>query len=175
MRGLSTGLLPLVLLAACEAGTGDQNELPEPSGPPVAQQIDAAPPAGDAKRGPVWEYASTPRGRNLHLTEGDKLVMTLGCVTGSRGLTAFIASFQLKGGADRPLIVRFGQETVTLMPDVMPHQGPGVGGSGPLPGNLGKLLDRSGTIGVLFGDQEAGPYPAPGPELRKAFAKDCGA
>lgn len=163
-------------LAACgsEAPRGENGNIgvPTPSGPPVAQQIDAAPPPTEgAMGGPRWESISSGEGTALRLTASDGTpTMSIACLGKPRRLVVTVPSFEPIGSEDR-FSLGFGQEPVTLVADPKRQKGPGVTAEGPPPQQA--LFEGAENVSALYGTQRIGPVPAPPEKLREMLVKSC--
>jgi hypothetical protein len=169
--------LALLALAACGSPAAEKKqegavETPVPSGPPVAQQVDAAPPATPgAKLAPAWEAAASGDGTALRLTGADGgLMMSLACLSGPARLVATVPSFAPIGSEDR-FSLGLGSEPVTLVADPTRQGDKGVSAEGPAPDKA--LLEDAETVSALYGTQQLGPVPAPPKELKALLAKAC--
>ncbi len=166
----------VLLLSACgsEAPPPDKDtvEIPTPSGPPVAQQIEAAPPPTEgAKAGPRWESVSSGEGSALRLTGSDgKVAMSVACLGAPRRMVVTVPSFKAIASEDR-LSFGLGEEPVTLVADPTRQKGPGVTAEGSPPPRT--VFDKAATVSALYGTQQVGPVPAPPGKLREMLAKSC--
>jgi hypothetical protein len=166
----------LLLLAACGSGApppGNETvEIPTPSGPPVAQQMEAAPPPMEsAQAGPRWESVSSGEGSALRLTGSDgKVAMSVACLGQPRRMVVTVPSFSPIGSEDR-FSLGLGNEPVTLVADPTRQKGPGVTAEGPPPPRA--VFDNAATVSALYGRQQVGPVPAPPEKLRELLAKSC--
>jgi hypothetical protein len=178
MRFVLPGLL--LLLASC-GGAGKRGQgngaadLPEPSGPPVAQQVDADAPPPPLPAAPAWESAASPEGTSLRLTQADgTLLLSIACVGRSARLVATAPGLSAIGSEDR-FSLGLGSEPVTLVADLAGEAPAGVTAEGPVPDGFEKLVDEAKQISALYGTQRIGPVPAPSEALKKALAKACAA
>jgi hypothetical protein len=166
----------LALLAAC-GGPGQPKadrgvDVPEPSGPPVAQQVNASPPPSLPSAAPSWESAVSGEGTALRLTEsGGRLLLGIACLGSPARLTATAPGFSAIGSEDR-FSLGLGQEPVTLVANLKSREG-GVTAEGAVPDDFGALLDRASEISALYGTQRIGPVPAPPEALKEALAQVC--
>lgn len=156
----------LALLAACSEEPSAEREaveLPEPSGPPVVQQVqeEARPAASPAPAA----SASAPE---LRVSQGGTLLMRLSCPAGQ--LTLQVPGFTPIGSEDR-LTLGIGEEAVTLAADL--ERPGGVTGAAPAPDNLAALAARARTLSAVYGAQQAGPVPAPPPARWQALLAAC--
>jgi hypothetical protein len=173
-------LLPvlLLLLASC-GGSGEEGQgngaadLPEPSGPPVAQQVDTAPTASPPPGAPAWESAASLEGTAIRLTQVDgKLLLSVACLRGPVRLVATAPGFSPIGSEDR-FSLGLGDEPVTLVADPTPQAQSGVTAEGAVPDRFEELLEEAKQVSALYGTQRIGPVPAPSEALKKALAKSC--
>ncbi len=162
-----------LLLAACGGAPQGENvvEVPEPSGPPVAQQVDDSARPLPPQTAPAWESAASGEGMSLRLVDPDgKLLLTIGCSSGQIAVTA--PAFTPIGSEDR-FSLGFGNEPIALVADLGRRGGSGVAASGAAPENLPELLEKAGQVSALYGNQRVGPVSAPPPQLKDAFGKSC--
>ena len=173
-------LLPalLLLLASC-GGSGEQAQgngaadLPEPSGPPVAQQVDADPSAPPPPAAPAWESTASPEGTALRLTQPDgTLLLSIACLGRPIRLVATAPAFSPIGSEDR-FSLGLGNEPIAMVADPTRQAQAGVTAEGAVPDNFEKLLDEAKQVSALYGTQRIGPVPAPAEALKKALAKSC--
>jgi hypothetical protein len=137
------------------------------------QQVDEMEPAAPPAAGPAWESVASGAATAVRLTEtGGNVLMSIACLSSPRRLVVTVPSFTPIGSEDR---FSFGvdQEPVTLVADPTKQRQPGVTGEGPVPENFGDLLQSAEQISAHYGNQKAGPHPAPPEALRKALAKAC--
>jgi hypothetical protein len=171
-------ILPICLLTACGSvseAPDNKLDLPVPSGPPVVQQVDEMEPVAPPTTGPAWESVASGAATAVRLTEtGGSVLMSIACLSGPRRVVVTVPSFTPIGSEDR---FSFGidQEPVTLVADPTKQKQPGVTGEGPVPENFDDLLRSAKQISAHYGNQKAGPYPAPPEALRKALANACSA
>jgi hypothetical protein len=95
---MRTALFLLLLTAGCgrEAPEADGKlDLPQPSGPPVAQQVDAAPPPALSAPGrAAWESATGQPGTALRYVGADgKPLLSLACSSSPVRLAAHVPAF----------------------------------------------------------------------------------
>jgi uncharacterized membrane protein len=141
----------------------------------------AAPPAADAPRGSSageesarWDSAASGEGASLFLARSgsDQRVLTLFCPAGSGDLLVNVPGFRPVGSEER-MSFGSGGTVVTLVADPRGDRGRGgVSASGPLPGELPRIL--RGPVAVNYGAQNAGPYAAPPAGLAGNFLAGCG-
>jgi hypothetical protein len=174
-------LLPILLLTACGSGSDEPSapdnnlDVPVPSGPPVVQQVDEMEPVAPPTAGPAWESVASGGATAVRLTQlGGNVLMSIACLSGPRRLAVTVPSFTAIGSEDR---FSFGidQEPVTLVADPTEQKQPGVTGEGAVPENFADLIDSAKRISANYGNQQAGPQPAPPEALRDALAKACSA
>ena len=171
-------LAACLLLGACGAPAPEPNkdeakvDVPVPSGPPVAQQVEAAPPSTQgAEPGPRWESAASGEGSALRLKAADgALLMNIACLGKPARLVVTMPSFSLVGSEDR-FSLGLGSEPITLVADPTRQKGPGVTAEGPAPERA--LLEKAETVSAHYGTQQVGPVPAPPEKLREMLAKAC--
>ena len=172
MRALAAVML---LVGGCGSQSKNDQvvEVPEPSGPPVAQQVDdtANPlPAGSA---PVWESATSGEGMSLRLVQPDgKLVLSIACLGRPARLVATVPSFTAIAGEDR-FSLAIGSEPVTLSADPTRQKQPGITAEGAVAEDLDRLFDAADQISAVYGRQRVGPHPAPDAALKEQFAELC--
>ncbi len=172
MRALAAAML---LLGGC--GSQPKNdqvvEVPEPSGPPVAQQVDDTAKPLPARSAPLWESAASGEGMSLRLVRPDgKLVLSIACLGRPARLVATVPSFTAIAGEDR-FSLGLGNEPVTLVADPIRRKQPGITAEGAVAEDLERLLDEADRISAVYGRQRVGPHPAPGRELKEQFAEAC--
>lgn len=174
--------LMLVALAAC----GDEPpriaadneigavELPQPSGPPVVQQVQPDAAAPSARSAFDWESSASGEGTALRLNNPDgSLRMSIACLARPGRLVASVPSFSPIGSEDR-FALALGSEPVTLVADPTRQQArPGVTGQGAIPDNLEDLLRAADEVGALYGTQRVGPHGPPPPGLVAALMTSC--
>ena len=166
-----------LLLASCgaadEAPEADNVlELPIPSGPPVAQQVEAVRSSAPRQDYPAWESAASGEGTALRLTgAGGKLLLSIACLGSPARLAATAPGFTITGSEDR-FSLGLGDEPVTLVADLSAAKA-GVTAEGIVPGGLAGLLAKAEQISALYGTQQIGPVAAPPEALKHALAKSC--
>jgi hypothetical protein len=158
-----------VLLAACGQGD-DRPPVPEPSGPPVAQQVGprAEPLPSEGEVG--WN-ASVSDGRvALHLLAADATpILALSCTAGR--LRAQVTGFTRIGSEDR-LTLAVGEEPVALAADLKSGAS-GVVGEGAVPERWEELVEKAESVGAVYGRQQSGPHPAPPEALKRQLVEAC--
>ena len=166
----------LLLLGACGSEAPQANEavdLPEPSGPPLAQQIDAAPASAPNPGEGGWESVASGEGIALRfVAPGGKLLLSIACLGMRQQLVAAAPGFSPIGSEDR-FSLGLGQEPVTLVADPTRQAAGGVTAEGGVPPNFEDLLEDAEQVSALYGTQSVGPLPAPAKALREALAKSC--
>ena len=165
----------LVLLVACGGPDEPQSntivDVPEPSGPPVAQQVNAST-APSLPSAAAWESAASGEGTALRLTEpGGRLLLGIACLGSPARLTATAPGFSPIGSEDR-FSLGLGEEPVTLVADLQRREG-GVVAEGGVPEDFENLLERASEVSALYGTQRIGPVTAPPEALKEALAKAC--
>lgn len=173
MRARPLGLL--LLLAACGGPArqpGNETvDVPVPSGPPVAQQVDPSARASPSAA-PAWESAAGSEGTALRLTGPDgRLLLSIACLGSPARLTATAPVFTAIGSEER-FSLGLGQEPVILVADLERSDGE-VTAEGAVPDRFEKLLERAPEISALYGTQRIGPVPAPSKPLKESLAKAC--
>lgn len=174
---MRTYILLLLLFSACGAPApdGEKNEsvdLPVASGPPIVQQAKEKVPDTAAEKLPRWESATGDGGTGLRLVgKGGVAELSIFCPEARTRLIVSLPSFEPIGSEDR-FSLALGEEPVTLVADPT-RQTKGVSAEGAVPGNFAELLKKAETIGAHYGNQQAGPHPAPPKALREALAKEC--
>ena len=170
-------LAACLLLGACggaapEKEDGAKVDVPMPSGPPVAQQVEAAPPPTEGSEPrPRWESIATGEGSALRLIAADGApMMSIACLGAPARLVVTVPSVSSIGREDR-LSLGLGQEPVTLVADPTRQKGPGVTAEGSPPRRA--LLEKAESVSALYGTQQVGPVPAPPKELREMLVKAC--
>ena len=170
--------LVFLLLASCgrEAPEAERRaELPQPSGPPVAQQVDAVPSSAPEQGSPAWEMAAGGEGSALRLTgEGGTLLFAIACLGSPRRLAATAPGFSEIGSEDR-FSLGLGDEPVTLVADLGGQGRSGVTAEGAVPDRFSELLEDAKQVSALYGTQQIGPVPAPSKALKEALAAACAA
>ena len=160
----------LLCLAACGSQERPENntELPEPSGPPIVQQVEPEEekPAVAAPAESGW----TATGGGLQLIDAGKTALTIRCTNGK--LVVHAPSFTPIGSEDR-FAFGLGDEPVTMVADPTRQPGPGVTAETPVPDNLESLWRNAGQMRALYGTQQVGPIAAPPPALADPFLQSC--
>jgi hypothetical protein len=175
MQRIPPAFAVFLLLAACGGAPQGENvvEVPEPSGPPVAQQVDDGARPLPPQTASAWESAASGEGMSLRLVAPDgKLLLTIGCLGSPPRLAVTAPAFTPIGSEDR-FSLGFGAEPIALVADLGRRGGSGVAASGAAPENLPELLEKAGQVSALYGNQRVGPVPAPPPQLKDAFGKSC--
>lgn len=166
------------LLAGCGSESpkgGEPADLPQPSGPPVAQQVDSVPSSAPQSGGPTWESAASGEGTALRLTEpGGALLLSIACLGSPARLVVTAPGFSPIGSEDR-FALGLGEEPVTLVADPTRQTQAGVTAEGAVPEGFEALLDRTKEVSALYGTQRVGPVPAPAEALAESLAKSCAA
>lgn len=136
-----------VALAGCEA--------PGPEAP-------AAPPASPAPApAEAFTWTAAGDGSALVLTDaGGAPLMRLACPAGSGQLHVVGETFEEIGSEDR-LTVGVGDEAFALAADLEAPRTSGVEASGAVPADLLDRLEAGGEVSLHYGNQKAGPAPAP--------------
>ena len=171
MRCLAAAIL---LLAGCGSPRNDQVvEVPEPSGPPVAQQVDDRSQPLPIPSTPVWESAASGEGMSLRLVQPDgKLGLSIACLGRPAQLVATVPSFTALAREDR-FSLGIGDEPVTLVADPTRQKQPGISAEGGVAEDLDRLFAEADQISAVYGRQQIGPYPAPDTAQKEQFAKAC--
>ena len=109
----------MLLMAGCGRQPKNEQvvEVPEPSGPPVAQQVDDTAKPLPSPSAPVWESAASGEGMSLRLVgpQGD-LVLSIACLGRPARLVATVPSFTAIPSEDR-LSLGSRNEPVTVVAD----------------------------------------------------------
>jgi len=168
--------LTILAAAGCGSGApepGNRIDLPQPSGPPVAQQVDAPVAPPPARIGPAWEAVTGPDGTGLRLVAaGGQLLLGIACRDGTQQLAVAAPAFRPIGSEDR-FSLGLGDEPVTLVADPTKQKGAGVRAEGSAPNEFRSLLGRAERISAVYGAQRAGPYPAPPERLKGRLSEAC--
>jgi hypothetical protein len=167
--------IALLLLAGCGSQTKSDKvvEVPEPSGPPVAQQVDDTAQPLPKRSVPGWESAASGEGLALRLVEPDgKLVLSIACLGRPPRLVASVPSFTAIASEDR-FSLGLGNDPVTLVADPTRQKPPGITGEGAVTEEFDRLFDGADQISAVYGRQQVGPHPAPQAALKEQFAKAC--
>lgn len=165
----------MLVLAGCgDSAENDQVvEVPEPSGPPVAQQVDDTAKPLPTQSAPLWESAASGEGMSLRLVQPDgKLILSIACLGRLARLVAHVPGFTAIGSEDR-LSLGFGNEPVPLVADPTRQEPAGISAEGALSGDMERLLEEADQISAVHGRQRVGPHPAPDAALKEQFAKAC--
>lgn len=175
----ATAILAMVLtLAGCGEGADESNvpartpDLPEPSGPPVVQQVERDADAPQSEAG--WDSIASGEGTALRLNDADgALAMSVACLANPARLVVNVPSFSPVGSEDR-FALGLGDEPVTLVADPTRQElRPGVTAEGPIPQNIEALLAGAERWSANYGYQNGGPYPAPPNEATALLATAC--
>lgn len=167
----------LIALAACaeqprSADMAAHVEVPEPSGPPLVQQVRTEE-SGPSASALSWESVASGEGMTLRLADADgKLRMSIACFANPPRLTASVPGFSPIGSEDK-LTLALGDDPVVLVADPTRQQVPGVTGEGRVPDDLAVLMRDAGEVGAVYGAQRVGPHLPPPPALASAFASAC--
>jgi hypothetical protein len=172
MRLLAAAML---LLGGC--GSQQKNdqvvEVPEPSGPPVAQQVDDTAQPLPTRSAPVWESAASGEGMSLRLVRPDgKLVLSIACLGRPARLVATVPSFTAIASEDR-FSLGIGNEPVTLVADPTRQKPTGITAEGAIVEDVDRLFADADQISAVYGRQQVGPHPAPDAALKERFAMAC--
>ncbi|MDP9415281.1 MAG: hypothetical protein M3Q08_14610 [Pseudomonadota bacterium] len=171
--------LPALMLVLATCGTEapqpeekEPVELPVPSGPPGAQQVQASPPptAGSADA-PRWESAASAAGTALRLVAADGgLLMSVDCRRGPVRLVVEVPSFVPVASEER-FSFGLGAERALLAAHPA-RQKQGVSAEGMVPSKA--AWDKAETVSATYGTQRIGPIPAPPEKLRDMLSRACG-
>lgn len=171
-------LLALLVLASCgpaadaPSGSGAA-ELPQPSGPPLAQQVDSVPSSSPPQGVAAWESAASAEGMALRLTEpGGRVLLSIACLGSPARIVVTAPRFSPIGSEDR-FALGLGEEPVTLVADPSRQGEAGVTAEGPVPEAFAALLGEAEQVSALYGTQKIGPVAAPDERLGEGLAKSC--
>ena len=171
-NGIRCAAAALLVLASACGGSPEQREgdgkvdVPQPSGPPVVQQIQKE------ERGPKWRSAEGSEGPVLILNDQGWMLMSIECLNDPARLVVSVPGFTPIGSEDR-FSLGIGSEPVTLVVDPTRQPAAGLVAEGAAPATLGALLTSAREISALYGTQQEGPHPAPSRELVSGFADRC--
>ena len=170
-------LLAVAVLLAGGCGSPSKNdqvvEVPEPSGPPVAQQVDDTAQPLPTPSAAVWESAASGEGMSLRLVQPDgKLVLSIACLGRPARLVATVPSFTAIASEDR-FSLGIGSEPVTLVADPTRQKQPGITAEGAAAEDLDRLFADADRISAVYGRQQVGPHPAPDAALKEQFIRAC--
>jgi len=161
-------LLLALGLASCR-GEETRQAVPEPSGPPVAQQV-GAPKEPPPRRELAWNVTVSGADVALHLLAPDATpVMALTCSAGR--LRAQVPGFTPVGSEDR-LTLGVGEEPVALVAQ-LDARASGVVGEAPVPEGLERLFEQAESVSAVYGRQQSGPHPAPPEALKEQLVEAC--
>ena len=172
-RTLAAAWLPLAVLGCGDGADAPRAPTPENSAAPPAA---ATPRPGETQPAPEpstrWDSAASGEGAALFLADrGGERVLTLFCPAGSADLLVNVPGFRPVGSEER-MSFGSGGTVVALVADVRGDRGRGgVSASGPLPGELPRIL--RGPVAVNYGAQNAGPFEPPPAELAANFLAGC--
>jgi hypothetical protein len=82
-----------------------------------------------------------------------------------------VPGFQRIGSEDR-LSFGFDDEPMALAADLQAAS-PGVSAHGPIPADIAARIRNAHTVSARYGNQNAGPYPAPHADPARALARAC--
>jgi len=171
-----TAALSFLAAAACASEApepGNGTDIPQPSGPPVVQQVDEPVAATPLRTEPAWEAVTGPEGTGLRLVAaGGQLLLGIGCRDGTKQLAVVAPAFRPIGSEDR-FSLGLGDEPVTLVANPTEQKGGAVRAEAPAPEAFGLLLGRVEKISAVYGAQRAGPYPAPPDGLKRRLTEAC--
>jgi hypothetical protein len=167
----------LLALSGCNEAppaTNDLAGLPEPSGPPVVQQLERQDQARKGQVLPQPGWTSDRAGGRLNLRDGGgTLLISLDCTARPSHLSVHVPGFSPIGSEDR-FALGLGTEPVTLVADLgRGKSGTGVRAEGPVPERLESWLSAAREISALYGTQRSGPHPPPQAQLAASFASAC--
>lgn len=175
MKGLSIAAALLALAGCGSERRGGAPEdasavTPEPSGPPVVQQVEGG--ATEARQ--RADRDEEDQGSLRIEGPGGTLRMRVACTGSPVRLIVEVPAFTPIGSEDR-FALALGQEPVTLVADPTRQEpGGGVTAEGPVPENFAELLAAAGEIGALYGVQRVGPQSLD-PGSAAALARACAA
>ena len=172
MRALAAAML---LMGGCGSQSNNDQvvEVPEPSGPPVAQQVDDTAQPLPIRSAPVWESAASGEGMSLRLVQPDgKLLLSIACLGRPARLVATAPSFSPIASEDR-FSLGIGNEPVTLVAGLAQQKQPGIIAEGAVAEDLDRILDEADQISAVYGSQRIGPHPAPEAGLKDRFTEVC--
>lgn len=120
-----------------------------------------------------WQTAASGEGDALFFGPEARRTLTLFCPAGSNDLLVNVPAFRPVASEER-MTFGAGGTAVTLVADFTgDKQRGGVSGTGPIPSELGAILNGGQPIGVNYGAQNSGPHAPPPPELAKSFLEGC--
>ena len=174
---LSVRLLVAAMLLVAGCGSQPRNdqvvEVPEPSGPPVSQQVDDTAKPLPPRSAPAWESAASGEGMSLRLVDPQgKLVLSIACLGRPARVVATVPRFTAIASEDR-FSLGIGNEPVTLVAGPTRQKQPGIVAEGAVPEDLDRLFDEASQISAVYGAQQVGPHPAPDAALKEQFAEAC--
>lgn len=165
----------MLLVGGCGSQATNEKvvEVPEPSGPPIAQQVDDTARPLPTRSEPVWESAASGDGMSLRLVRSDgTLVLSIACLGRPARLMAIAPGFTPIGSEDR-FSLGIGDEPVTLVADPTRQNQTGVTAEAVAGEDLDRLLDDAVRISAVYGSQRIGPHPAPVAALKAQLAEAC--
>jgi len=165
----------MLLMGGCgsQAKNDQVVELPEPSGPPIAQQVEDTAQPVPIRSAPAWESAASGEGMSLRLVQPNgKLVVSIACLGRPARLVATVPSFTAIASEDR-FSLGIGAEPVTLVADPTRQKQPGITAEGAVAEELDRLFADAAQISAVYGKQRVGPHPAPDAALKEQFAEAC--
>ena len=169
----------LLLLATACGGEppkrGEKVDLPQPSGPPVVQQVDVAPAAQpqQPRSSGGWESVTGAPGVSLRYVDGGgRPLLTLACLGRPPELTANALGLQPIGSEER-FSLGIGAEAVILVADPQRAGELGIEAKGQVPEHFEALLRAAAQISAAYGTQQVGPLPAPPQALKNKLGSAC--
>ncbi|MBA3677353.1 MAG: hypothetical protein H0W74_08120 [Sphingosinicella sp.] len=171
----------LTILSACGErpvpATNDAAALPEPSGPPIVQQVERQDDASSKRdQGVRWESQAEKDGPALHLLKADgSRLISIACLSSPAILRVRVPGFSPIASEDR-FAFGLGDEPVTLVANPSSQKkGEGVTGEAPIPRDFSQLLTNAKQMSALYGTQLVGPHDPPPSGLLDKFGSACAA
>ncbi len=147
----------------------------EPASPAASASVAAAPAHAStaSMKQPAWRWTAGHggQGTSAQLQGPSGVLMRITCSANPQRLTVTVPAFAPIGSEDR-LSFGFDDAPMALAADLQ-ASGQGVSAHGPIPADIEKKLRDAHTVSARYGNQIAGPFPAPAGEAAHHLAHAC--